>query len=84
MLENIKAIQDLRVVLVEEIVSLRAGKTTAANVNAVTNATGKIFSSVKLEMEYNKLIGQTPNIPFIEITPKPKALDKPREEDKKK
>ena len=55
----------LRGILAEEIVRLRAGETTAANVNAVTNATGKIIATVKLEMEYYKMIGRTPNIPML-------------------
>lgn len=56
---------DLRRILAEEIQSLRAGDTSAANVNAVTNATGKILSTVKLQMEYYRLIGKTPEIPLL-------------------
>lgn len=66
MLENIRTVNDLRVILAEEITKIRAGTTTAANVNAITNATGKILSTVKMELEYNKLLGKTPFIPFIE------------------
>lgn len=66
-MDGIKTVNDLRAILVEEISNLKAGKTTAANVNAVTNATGKILSTVKLEMEYAKLIGKTPNIDFIKV-----------------
>lgn len=62
---NVKTIDDLRVILSEEIEKIRNGKTTAANVNAITNATGKILSSVKLELEYGKLHGRTPQIAFI-------------------
>jgi len=58
-------INELRGVLSNEIEKIRAGDTTAANVNAVTNAVGKIFSSVKLEMEYCKLVGKTPNIQLL-------------------
>lgn len=57
----------LREILAEEITKLRNGETTPANVNAVTNATGKILSTVKLEMEYHKLLGKTPEIEFIKI-----------------
>ena len=63
---ELKTVNDMRSMLTEEIQKLRSGKTTAAAVNAVVNATGKILSSVKLEIEYNKLVGQTPKIPFIE------------------
>ena len=62
---EIRTINDLRAILAEEIAKLRAGETTAANVNAVTNATGKILSTVKIEMEYNKLCGKSHEIPFI-------------------
>ena len=55
----------MRNILSEEIDKLREGKTTAANVNAVTNATGKILSTVKLEMEYAKLLGKNPHIAFV-------------------
>lgn len=74
-MEAIQTANDLRAMLTEEIGKLRAGGTTAANLNALTNATGKILSTVKLEIEYNKLLGQTPHIDFIS-GPK-KKLPKP-------
>ncbi len=61
----IKNIDGLRTVLAEEIDNLRSGNTTAANVNAVTNASGKILSSIKLEMEFCKLTGRTPQSLFL-------------------
>lgn len=67
-----KTINDLRLILSEEIANLRSGKSSPAVVNAVTNATGKILSSVKLEMEYLKLLGAKPNIPFIKQIESPK------------
>jgi len=66
-----KSLDDLRKILSEEIDKVRDGKTSAANVNAVTNATGKILSSIKLEMEYYKLLGKVPEIDFV------KRLDAP-------
>ena len=71
-MEGIKTVNDLRVILAEEIEKIRSGNTTAANVNAIVNATGKILTTVKMEIEYNKLIGRTPNIDFINA-PAPKA-----------
>jgi len=65
-MDSIKTINDLRDILADEIRKLREGTTTAVAVNAVTNATGKILSTVKLEMEYNKLICKTPEIAFID------------------
>ena len=64
-----KTIKDLREILLDEIDKLRAGKTTPANVNAVTNATGKVFTSVKLQMEYQKMIGLKPDIDFVNLLP---------------
>lgn len=59
------SLNDIRAVLTDEIKKIREGTTTAANVNAISNATGKILSTVKLEMEYYKLIGKTPHIPLL-------------------
>lgn len=74
--ENIKTVNDLRSILAEEIAKIRAGTTTAANVNAITNATGKILSTVKMEIEYNKLLGKTPHIPFIDSIDYKKQITK--------
>lgn len=63
--KDLKTITDMRNILAEEIMALRKGETTAANVNAVVNASGKLLSSVKLEMEYNRLLGTVPEIAFV-------------------
>ena len=68
-MQAVKNVNDLRTILAEEITKIRNGETTAANVNAIVNATGKILTTVKMEIEYNKLIGKTPTIDFI-VTPK--------------
>ncbi len=59
-------IRDLRGILIEEIDKLQKGKSSPAIINAITNATGKVFSSVKLEMEYAKLIGKPLRVKMIE------------------
>ena len=59
-------INDLRTVLCEEIDRLRNEKTNAANVNAIVNATGKVLSTIKMEMEYSKLSGIAPKMDFIQ------------------
>lgn len=66
----IKNMNDIRAILCDEIEKLRENKTTAANVNAVTNATGKILSTIKLEMEYAKLTNKTPKNSFIQLEEK--------------
>lgn len=51
---------ELRGVLTDEIIKLRDGSTTPSNVTAVSNASGKILSSFKLELEVAKLLGRKP------------------------
>lgn len=66
-------LNELRTILSEQIEKIRAGQATAASVNAISNATGKILSSVKLELEYHKMVGKTPNMPGLlsssDVTP---------------
>jgi hypothetical protein len=57
--------REVRSILAAEIAKLRAGDTTAANVNAVTNAVGKLLSSYKLEIEISKLLGKKPNATLL-------------------
>ena len=62
---ELRTVNDMRKLMAEQILKLRAKKTKAADVNAITNGCGKIFTSIKLEMEYNKMLGTTPNIPML-------------------
>ena len=66
-------LDELRSVLTDEIYKIRNGQSTAASVNAISNATGKILSSVKLQMEYYRLTGQKPDIPLLAGEQKPQA-----------
>jgi len=63
-------IDKLRTILVEELTSLREGTTTPDVANAITNVSGKIMATVKLEMEYCKMVGKTPEIDFIVVEKK--------------
>lgn len=58
-------LDELRGILSDEIRRVRDGESSAATANAVTNATGKILASIKLEMEYQKLTGRKANIPML-------------------
>lgn len=58
-------VQEIQATLWEQVRNLREGKTTPANANAVSNAIGKMFTGVKIQMEYYRLTGQTPYIPFL-------------------
>lgn len=60
------SLAQIRSILTDEIEQLRSGASSAAKVNAVSNATGKILSSVKLQMEYYRLRGVMPLIPMLE------------------
>lgn len=66
---EVYTLDGLRVVLSDSIRDLKDASASAANVNAISNATGKILSSVKLQMEYYRLIGQTPHLPFLLASP---------------
>jgi len=46
---------------------VREGDYSPAKANAISNATGKIFSAVKIQMEYGKMLGIVPDIPAIRI-----------------
>jgi len=52
-------------VLWDAIGKIRNDETTAASVNAISNASGKILQTVKLAMEYARLTGTKPNIPLL-------------------
>lgn len=61
---------DIRSILCDEIEKLRENKTTAANVNAIVNASGKILSTIKLDMEFAKLVGKQPKNSFVQLEEK--------------
>lgn len=53
-------LNELRGILSDEIQRLRTNETSPANVNAISNASGKILSTIKLELEVTKLLGRQP------------------------
>lgn len=60
------SLHGIRDVLWEDIQAVREGKETAANLQAVTKASGMILSSVALELKYAQITGKTPNIKMVE------------------
>lgn len=62
-----KTMNEIRNLLCEEIDALREKKTTPANVNAIVNATGKILTTIKMELEYAKSVGKQANMQFIQL-----------------
>ncbi len=66
------SIQSIQRVLWDQMHKLQQGETTAANVNAQTNAIGKILTSVKMHVEYCKLTGKAPETDIFLIEDKDK------------
>lgn len=58
-------IAHLRDVLAEQIELLRHKQTTPQLANAITNATGKIISTVRLEFEYARMTNKRPKSPNL-------------------
>jgi hypothetical protein len=56
---------DLLQVNGETIQRLRSGDMTPANANAIVNATSAMLRIVKMQMDYARLTGTTPNIPML-------------------
>ena len=54
-------LDELRLMLSDEMRRLRDGDTSAAVVNALSNASGKFLSSIKLELDIYKMIGKPPD-----------------------
>jgi hypothetical protein len=73
---NIMDLNSLRESLAVELKKISSGDSTPASANAFANLAGKILSSVKLELEYNKISGTTPNISFIKLQEQQKKLEK--------
>lgn len=59
-----KSMSDIRELLAEQMDALKQEKTTAATVNAMCNATGKFLATIKLEMEFARLVGKQPQGTF--------------------
>ena len=58
-------LEELRSVLSDNIRSVQKSELTPASANAVTTAVGTFLRSVKLEMDYYRMIGKTPDIPLL-------------------
>jgi len=55
-----KSMTDIRELLAEQMDALKQEKTTASTVNAMCNATGKFLATIKLEMEFARMVGKQP------------------------
>lgn len=72
---------NLREYLARALHKLENGESSPAIANAAANLCGKVISSVRTDIEYYKLTGQVPNVPFIEST-KNKSLAQDKSKDK--
>lgn len=62
---GISSATDLLEVMSESIQRLRIGETTPAVANAMVNSTSAMLRIFKLQMEYAKMTGRTPEIPML-------------------
>ena len=70
------SVNSIRNLLWDEIHELRTGHTSAANLSALTNATGKILSTVVLQIKLAEMTGQKPDLEMISfITNQTKAIE---------
>lgn len=60
-----RTLADFQQILSEQIVRVVAGDTTPANANAVVNLTATYLRTIKMQMDYAKQTGKTPNIPLL-------------------
>ena len=60
-----KTLADFQAILSDQIDRIVAGETSPANANAVVNLTATYLRTVKMQMDYYKQIGRTPNIPLL-------------------
>ena len=59
-------INELRAVLCETIAAVRAKEITPDAAEAVTNASGKIVTSFRVELEYRRMRGEVPQLAFMD------------------
>lgn len=60
-------ITELRKSLTDNYTRMKAGKMGLNTGKELSNCAGKIINSLKVELEYNTLIGIKERIPFLEV-----------------
>ena len=56
----------LRAALCETIAAVRNKTMTPDAAEAVSNASGKIIATLRVELEYRRMRGEVPRMPFLE------------------
>jgi hypothetical protein len=59
-------ITSLRETLIDTVDGLRRGEVQPATAEAITNASGKIVSTIRVQLEYARATSTVPRIPFME------------------
>jgi hypothetical protein len=59
-------IESLRNLLIETVNRLRAGDTPPATAEAISNASGKVIASIRVQLEYARMRNEVPRIAFME------------------
>lgn len=62
---TIKTTTELRDILCETITAVRQKTMTPDAAEAISNASGKIIASLRVELEYRRMRCEVPQIPFI-------------------
>jgi len=57
---------ELRAALCETIAAVRAKEMTPDAAEAISNASGKIIASLRVELEYRRMRGEVPALPFMD------------------
>ena len=55
-----KKIYEIQEILCDQIDRLREGKSTPAEANAIMHTTGKFLSTIKMQLDYYKSVGEMP------------------------
>lgn len=63
---TLKTTTELRNILCETITAVREKSMTPDAAEAISNASGKIISSLRVELEYRRMRCEVPQIPFIQ------------------
>lgn len=57
---------ELRAVLCETISAVKSQAMTPDAAEAISNASGKVIASLRVELEYRRMRGEVPSLPFLE------------------
>lgn len=67
--KKLKNIEDLRNDLLSNYQKTKSGEISVVLAKELSNSAGKVISTVKAQLEYNKYIGNTAEIPFMAVEP---------------